>query len=440
MPARASASSSAACAPRPSGCGVDMWYASDDSPWPSRRGARGAASMRSSSAKPAASPIEMPSRCTSNGRQACVETSSSEWNPNSTLSHSVSTPPTSAASTRPSRIRRSADAKTFADDEHAVESVSAGPAMPVASATNAVSECGVWISGRCRSAGKWPWSSRRYASSVEPMLAVEVPSTSATRVAPCLASEAATASSRPSCCRAIHARRLLRQSQCARSAGNALSSTPATRPIRHASGVAEKSLMLNPPRALRKASRCAARPRPSAEVALQAVMASGAMRSGTRRFHSLLACQYTWRPPRRVRGYTRGRGASAAHGSQGGNTMLHMRTRRFGWLLLLVPALVLLMGSRQVPLTDPAPIPVPASVSQAKVMQVIEQSLSARNWRIVKHVPGEIDAVYDPRDFSVTIAVHYSPQQIHINYVTSSKLKYEERNGVRYIHRNYESW
>jgi len=120
--------------------------------------------------------------------------------------------------------------------------------------------------------------------------------------------------------------------------------------------------------------------------------------------------------------------------------MLHMFGRKSGWSLLLVPALVLLMGSRQVPLTDPAPITVPANVSQDKVTQIIEQALSARNWRIVKHVPGEVDAVYDPRDFSVTIAVHYDPQKIQINYVTSSNLKYDERNGVRYIHRNYESW
>ena len=120
--------------------------------------------------------------------------------------------------------------------------------------------------------------------------------------------------------------------------------------------------------------------------------------------------------------------------------MLRMRSRKLGWSLLLVPALVLLMGWRQVPLTDPAPITVPANVSQDKVTQIIEQALSARNWRIVKHLPGEVDAVYDPRDFSVTIAVRYDPQKIRINYVTSSKLKYEERNGVRYIHKNYESW
>lgn len=120
--------------------------------------------------------------------------------------------------------------------------------------------------------------------------------------------------------------------------------------------------------------------------------------------------------------------------------MLRMRIRKVGLSLLLVPALVLLMAARQVPLTDPAPIAVPADVDQAKVTQIIGQALSARNWRIVKHVPGEVDAVYDPRNFSVTIAVHYDPSQIQINYVTSSNLKYEERGGVRYIHRNYESW
>lgn len=120
--------------------------------------------------------------------------------------------------------------------------------------------------------------------------------------------------------------------------------------------------------------------------------------------------------------------------------MLHMRSRKLGWSLLLVPALVLLMGSRQVPLTDPAPITVPANVSQDKVTQIIEQALSARNWRIVKHLPGEVDAVYDPRDFSVTIAIHYDAQQVQINYVTSNNLRYEVKNGVKYIHKNYISW
>jgi hypothetical protein len=74
------------------------------------------------------------------------------------------------------------------------------------------------------------------------------------------------------------------------------------------------------------------------------------------------------------------------------------------------------------------------------VEQIVGSALTQRGWRIVKHVPGEVDAVYDPRAFSVTIAVHYDSQKIQINYVTSSNLRYEEKNGVRYIHKNYQSW
>ena len=120
--------------------------------------------------------------------------------------------------------------------------------------------------------------------------------------------------------------------------------------------------------------------------------------------------------------------------------MSYIRIKKVGLPLLLVPALLLLMAFRQVPLVDPQPIPVPANVSQDKVTQIIEQALSASNWRIVKHVPGEVDAVYDPRAFSVTIAVHYDAQKIQINYVTSDNLRYEVKNGVRYIHTNYASW
>jgi len=120
--------------------------------------------------------------------------------------------------------------------------------------------------------------------------------------------------------------------------------------------------------------------------------------------------------------------------------MLRMRLTKWGLPLLLMPALLLLMAFRQVPLTDPAPIPVPAGVDSGRVEQIVGSALTQRGWRIVKHVPGEVDAVYDPRNFSVTIAVHYDSQKIQINYVTSSNLRYEEKNGVRYIHKNYQSW
>ena len=120
--------------------------------------------------------------------------------------------------------------------------------------------------------------------------------------------------------------------------------------------------------------------------------------------------------------------------------MSHARIAKTGLALLLAPALLLLMAFRQVPLTNPPPINVPANVSQTQVEQLVGKALTARNWRIVKHVPGEVDAVYDPRNFSVTIAVHYDAQKIQIEYVTSDNLKYEMKNGVPYIHKNYASW
>ena len=120
--------------------------------------------------------------------------------------------------------------------------------------------------------------------------------------------------------------------------------------------------------------------------------------------------------------------------------MLHSRIRTMWRPLLLAPILLLLMASRTAPLVDPPPIPLPASISQDTVVHVIEQALSRYGWRIVKSVPGEIDAVYDPRDFSVTIAVHYDARQVQINYVTSENLKYKVRHGRPYIHTSYDRW
>src|SRR6185437_6806085 len=60
-------------------------------------------------------------------------------------------------------------------------------------------------------------------------------------------------------------------------------STPATRPMKQSSGAEEKSLVVRPPRPARNAARWASRPRPSAEVALYAAMASDGMREGKRK-------------------------------------------------------------------------------------------------------------------------------------------------------------
>src|SRR5687768_9319752 len=114
------------------------------------------------------------------------------------------------------------------------------------------------------------------------MLAVEVPTSSATRAAPWRSIAARAASRKPSPCRPSQASRLLRQSRAACAAGSGACSRPSTRPIAQASGVAVKSLRRSPLRRACRPSACAARPWPSAEVAVNAVMASGGIRLGTR--------------------------------------------------------------------------------------------------------------------------------------------------------------
>ena len=50
--------------------------------------------------------------------------------------------------------------------------------------------------------------------------------------------------------------------------------------------------------------------------------------------------------------------------------------------LLLVSALVFLMGARQVPLTDPEPLAVPAGLKVEQVTKAIKAALVGRTWAI----------------------------------------------------------
>ena len=84
----------------------------------------------SSSANPAASPIEIPSRAASNGRQGPGAFRLSEWKPYSVVRHSESAPPTMAASHNPASIMRAALPNVLAVDAHAQETTKDGPVMP----------------------------------------------------------------------------------------------------------------------------------------------------------------------------------------------------------------------------------------------------------------------------------------------------------------------
>jgi len=115
------------------------------------------------------------------------------------------------------------------------------------------------------------------------------------------------------------------------------------------------------------------------------------------------------------------------------------RTRTL--LLLLLPALLLLMGFRQVPLADPAAIAVPATLEAGRAEDAIKRALVKRQWVVNSDEPGKLLATYARREFSVQIAIEYDRKHVQIRYVSSTGLKYEvEKNGERLIHKNYMAW
>lgn len=110
-------------------------------------------------------------------------------------------------------------------------------------------------------------------------------------------------------------------------------------------------------------------------------------------------------------------------------------------VLLLLPALLLLMAFHQLPLVNPQPIAVPAKASPEQVYKVITTVLARFGWVVASDKPGDMEATYAPRDFTVRIGITYDRSQVQIRYLNSTNLKYEvKKDGVTYIHKNYTAW
>ena len=108
--------------------------------------------------------------------------------------------------------------------------------------------------------------------------------------------------------------------------------------------------------------------------------------------------------------------------------------------LLVVAAMVFLMGARQVPLTDPQPIAVPAGLKIEQVSKAIKAALVGRAWAITSEEPGRIVSTLNVREHMAKIDVVYDVKTITIKYLDSGELMYAEKKGTRVIHRNYLNW
>jgi hypothetical protein len=108
--------------------------------------------------------------------------------------------------------------------------------------------------------------------------------------------------------------------------------------------------------------------------------------------------------------------------------------------LLLVSAMVFLMGARQVPLTDPQPIAVPAGLKVEQVSKAIRAALAGRAWAVTSEEPGHIVSTLNVREHMAKIDIVYDTRTITIKYLESGELMFAEKKGQRMIHRNYLNW
>jgi hypothetical protein len=108
--------------------------------------------------------------------------------------------------------------------------------------------------------------------------------------------------------------------------------------------------------------------------------------------------------------------------------------------LLLVSALVFLMGARQVPLTDPEPLAVPAGLKIEQVTKAIKAALVGRTWAVTSEEPGHIVSTLNLREHMAKIDIVYDVQTIRIKYLDSGELLYAQKKGQRMIHHNYLNW
>jgi hypothetical protein len=109
--------------------------------------------------------------------------------------------------------------------------------------------------------------------------------------------------------------------------------------------------------------------------------------------------------------------------------------------VLLLPVLLLLMAFHQLPLVNPQPIAVPQKASPEQVYKVITTVLARFGWVVASDKPGDMEATYAPRDFTVRVGITYDRSQVQIRYIDSTNLKYEKKkDGITYIHKNYTAW
>lgn len=115
--------------------------------------------------------------------------------------------------------------------------------------------------------------------------------------------------------------------------------------------------------------------------------------------------------------------------------------KRIFWSVLTSIALLFALSAQAAPeLINPDPIAVPTGLTEFQITSDTKRALISRGWVVSSETAGKIDATLNIRSHVARIAIYHDLKQVRIEYVSSENLDYKEKNGTRYIHRNYLSW
>jgi hypothetical protein len=63
-----------------------------------------------------------------------------------------------------------------------------------------------------------------------------------------------------------------------------------------------------------------------------------------------------------------------------------------------------------------------------------------REWTFQREENGVIEAKLFVRSHTAEIRIPFETEYVNIQYVSSTNLLYDEKHGIKYIHRNYNKW
>jgi acetylglutamate kinase len=63
-----------------------------------------------------------------------------------------------------------------------------------------------------------------------------------------------------------------------------------------------------------------------------------------------------------------------------------------------------------------------------------------RVWVVSKVAPDRLQATYNVRQHTIAVNINYSAKAYSIHYLSSTNMKFNETNGVKYIHPFYNTW